>query len=188
MDKGKEMRANLISLVIAALIGGGAGYGHIQSAYMSAPEVRHIEVIPYVAEAEIEEEVEFICIDDSIPDEIEIAAEKYGAEYGISPEILEAMAFYESTFRPEVDNGNCKGLMMINIKFHKSRMERLGVTDLHDADQNMHVAADYLSELIDEYGDTVKVLSKYSGSTTDKYAKKVLKLATDLEVEHEKIP
>lgn len=173
------MRGNLISLAIALLIGGSAGYGHIQSAY-----TKEIPVVEY--HAEVVEEVVTVYMDEDIPEEVQLAAQKYGSEYHISPEILEAMAFYESTYRPEVDNGNCKGLMQINIKFHKDRMEKLGITDIHDADQNMHLAADYLAELRRENPEIVDVLKRYSGSTTDKYSNKVLKLAEELEIKHQK--
>lgn len=176
------MRSNLISLAIALVIGGGAGYGHIQSAYTETN--KHIETIQY--ESAVEEEVEVVYRDEDIPEEVQLAAEKWGAEYYIVPEILEAMAFYESTYRAEVDNGNCKGLMQINIKFHKDRMEKLGITDIHDADQNMHLAADYLAELRRQNPEIEDVLKKYSGSTTDKYSNKVLKLAEELEIKHNK--
>lgn len=100
-----------------------------------------------------------------IPAAIQEAAEKYGEQYGISPELLESIAFQESTFRPWVQNGACAGLMQVNPEFHRERMERLGVTDLYDPDQNMEVAADYLLELFEEYEEVTLVLDVYNGNS-----------------------
>lgn len=45
-------------------------------------------------------------------------------------------------------------------------MKELGVTDLYDPRQNMTVAADYLAELFEEYGEPGMVLMKYNGDST----------------------
>ncbi len=63
------------------------------------------------------------------------------------PELIISMIKSESTYNPEADNGTCVGLMQINPKWHKDRMERLGVTDLSDPIQNVKVGVDYLMEL-----------------------------------------
>lgn len=140
-----------------------------------------------------EEVVETLVLDESIPEEVQLAAIKYGEEYGISPEFLEAVAYYESRYVADVDSkdGSCKGLMQIAPKWHKDRMKKLGVEDLHDIDQNMHVAADYLCELFYENDDPGIVLMKYNGDQRwkqgkiSKYAKKILELTKELEERHE---
>lgn len=107
---------------------------------------------------------------DGIPQYVSAAAETYGAEYNIAPELLEAIAYTESRYQPDAENGSCKGLMQISVRWHEDRMERLRTTDIYDADQNMHIAADYLGELFRKYEDTGLVLLKYNGADKSKIA------------------
>lgn len=123
----------------------------------------------------ISEEVQEICV-------------KYGEEYGICPELLMAMIEKESSGRPDVENGGCKGLMQISDRWHKDRMKRLEVTDIYDSDGNIHVGADYLAELFNKYEDVGVVLSVYHGekdATTktelSDYAECILTRSAELE-------
>lgn len=100
-----------------------------------------------------------------IPAEYQTYCEQIGAHYSISPELLEAMMEQESSGKPQVYNGNCKGLMQINEPFHKTRMEKLGVTDIFDPYSNILVAADYIQELFVTYDDMGTVLMVYNGSS-----------------------
>lgn len=68
-------------------------------------------------------------------------------EYNIPPELVISVIKKESSFDPEADNGKCVGLMQINEKWHKDRMDQLGITDLMDPLQNIKVGVDYLAEL-----------------------------------------
>nr|DAP20753.1 MAG TPA: hypothetical protein [Bacteriophage sp.] len=88
-----------------------------------------------------------------ISEEAQESCVKYGEEYGICPELLMAMIEKESSGRPDVESGGCKGLMQISDRWHKDRMERLGVTDIYSVDGNIHVGADYLAELFEKYCD-----------------------------------
>lgn len=135
-----------------------------------------------------------------VPDEIRGYAEEIGSEYGICPELLESIAYWESRFDPTAvsKNGKYIGLMQVNPKIHKSRMERLGVDDLTDPKGCMRVAADYLLELFEENEDAGTVLMKYNGvnkgrigryeETGDmtKYAEKILTLSAVYERLHKK--
>lgn len=98
-----------------------------------------------------------------IPAEAQEACVKYGDEYGICPELLMAIIERESSGRPDVENGGCKGLMQISDRWHKDRMERLDVMDIYDVDGNIHVGADYLAELFGKYEDVGIVLMVYHG-------------------------
>lgn len=105
--------------------------------------------------------------EDGIPREIRIYCELVGNEYAICPELLEAMAYNESRFIPEVTNKKCYGLLQINVKVHEARIEKHGWTsdDMFDAYKNITIAADYLAELYETYGDDNPiVLSVYSGN------------------------
>ena len=135
---------------------------------------------------------------DGIPTEITQYAEIIGNEFDICPELLEAMAFYESSYKPEVTNGNCKGLMQVNPTIHKLRFEEAGwsTADWTDSYKNMYVAADYLAELFDQYEDVGIVLGVYHGESNavekgkqgklSSYTKKILKRSEELERAHGK--
>lgn len=134
--------------------------------------------------------------DTYISEEIQEACIKYGEEYGICPELLMAMIEKESSGNPDAKNGSCVGLMQVNKAFHKERMERLGVDDLTDIDENIHVGTDYLYELFVEYEDCGLVLDTYNGNSKaeyyaqngilSSYAKKILERSAELESIHMK--
>lgn len=73
-----------------------------------------------------------------------------GAEHGIDPAIIFAMAEVETDYRPDAvgDNGKSLGMFQVQACWHEDRMARLGVTDLLDPYQCAAVAVDYLAELI----------------------------------------
>lgn len=137
---------------------------------------------------------------DGIPEEIRIICEEVGKQFDICPELLESMAYHESRFIPTVTNGKCYGLMQINVKIHKERIEKYGWTaeDMFDPEKNITVAADYLSELYETYSDENPiVLAIYSGNwkAVNKYkeygfmcsyAEEVLTKSAEYEREHKK--
>lgn len=122
--------------------------------------------------------------------------EEIGMQYGICPELLEAIMESESSGDPNARNGNCKGLMQINESYHKERMDKLGVTDIYNARGNILLAADYLAELFMEHGDVGTVLMVYNGSKNaqarggqadyTKYAQTIMKRSEQLERLHGK--
>ena len=117
-------------------------------------------------------------------------------EYCICPEMVIAIIEHESRGQADVSNGDCKGLMQVSERWHKDRMERLGVTDLYDPYGNILVGVDYLSELFAEYHDIGTVLMIYNGSSnavsrgesgdyTD-YAESIIERSCELEELHGK--
>ena len=118
-----------------------------------------------------------------------------GTEYGICPELLVAIIETESSGKAKATNGNCRGLMQVNLPYHKERMQRLGVTDLYDARQNILCGTDYLFELFQECEDVSWVLMTYNGSAKatslyengkmTKYSELILQRSFDLERLHE---
>lgn len=124
-------------------------------------------------------------------------AEEVGEKYQICPELLQAIAWKESRYCPEVESKGCTGLMQVAGRWHQERMKELGTDNLKDAYQNMLVAADYLQELVETYGDPVMVLMVYNGDsrTADYwegrcgpsgYAEEILELSAQLEARHGK--
>lgn len=149
---------------------------------------------PQAVFEEVKKEVVEI-VDDGIPSEVKEACEKYGAEYSICPELLESLAYQESRFIADVvsADGSCVGICQINPSCHRARMKRLGVTDLKDAEQNIHVAADYLSEIFQEHdGDPEIVLMIYNGDSRwkngkiSRYAEEITERSMDYERLHGK--
>lgn len=124
------------------------------------------------------------------------ACVKYGTEYGICPELLMAMIETESSGNQYAVNGTCTGLLQVSARWHQDRMERLGVTDLFDVNGNVKVAADYLVELAERYGDLPVVLMKYNGDSraelhyetgfVSEYAEKIMTRSAELERLHGK--
>lgn len=116
--------------------------------------------------------------------------------YSLCPELVEALIFHESRgIEDVVSKAGCIGLMQVNPKWHKDRMERLNVTDLKDGKSNVLVGCDYLAELFDTYEDVQMVLDAYNGnlrpeswyeSHTSYYAKVILDKSAELEAEHNK--
>ena len=128
-----------------------------------------------------------------VPTEIQEAAEQYGQEYDICPELIMAICYKESRYTADITDptGTCKGVMQIKESCHKDRMKRLGVTDLYDVEQNIHVGADYLAELFEEYEDVAIVLGTYHGESTAQtkisiYTRTILLFSASLEREHGK--
>lgn len=82
--------------------------------------------------------------------------------YDISPYMVMAMIERESGYNHLAVNGEYKGLLQISERWHKSRMESLGVTDLFDPESNIKVACAYLKDLYDLHADDALVLMCYS--------------------------
>ena len=101
-------------------------------------------------------------------------------ESGIPYELAMAVVWQETDFRNIVgDGGDSIGYMQIQPKWHRERMERLGVSDLIDPAGNFRVGCDFLRELLDRYdGDVAAALvaynqGSYKGTVTE-YASAVL--------------
>lgn len=113
---------------------------------------------------------------------------EHGEKYGISPEFITSISFYESSYRPNAKNGSCKGLMQVSSKWHGDRMKRLDVENIYDPSGNILVATDYLWELFEEYEDPAIVLMVYNGDNkafeegyVSEYARDILSLSKELE-------
>lgn len=133
-----------------------------------------------------------------IPKEIEFWCERYGEEYDIAPEILEAVCWVESRCTPDAQSldKSCKGLMQIKPSCHQERMNRLGVRNIFGTWENIKVGADYLAEL-SQSEDIAVALTIYNGQSDanvaaarkgeySAYVKKILAISEDLELSHKK--
>lgn len=98
---------------------------------------------------------------------------------GVDPNIVKAIIVEESGGNPNAvgDNGESIGLMQIQPKHHKKRMEELGIVSLFDPQENVILGCAILSDLYDKYGNYEDALSVYnSGNTEDgkAYAERIL--------------
>lgn len=119
-------------------------------------------------------------------------------QYELDPRIVFAVIQQESRCTADIkgDSGRSFGLMQIQIKWHKDRMEKLGCTDLLDPYQNVAVGIDFIDELYTYGGrkrSTEWVLMAYNGGPgfankkiaageLSGYARSVLSIAKRLEV------
>lgn len=135
-------------------------------------------------------------VDEETPLDVQIAANKYGEQYDICPELLEAIMYYESRYTVDAENGPCKGIMQINAAYYTDRMKKFGITDYWDLENNILLATDYLAELFKEYEDVGIVLGVYHGESNavsrgkegnlSNYVKKIIDKASELERIHGK--
>lgn len=61
-----------------------------------------------------------------IPHDVRLAAEKAEKETGISRYLIMATCWIESQCQNNVSNGDCKGLMQVNVVLHKALLNEYG--------------------------------------------------------------
>lgn len=181
-----------LSMVIISSIMAISASSLNETIYAEEPKVEIVEPIPLVIENNNTQETfannvkrqseesmeELIDVQPAQPDLSQYAdvfptmndtvislTSEIGPMYGIDPELLQAIIFYESSNNPESSNGNCFGYMQIFYIWHHDRMAKFGVTDITDPYGNILVGTDYLSELIHQYNDLSLVLMIYNGDS-----------------------
>ena len=97
-----------------------------------------------------------------VPEDVKEISEELGQAYNICPELIQAICWRESRFQTDAENGGCIGIMQVSQRWHKDRMDKLGVTDLMDPKQNMEVAVDYLADLVEDEEDMEEALDRKS--------------------------
>jgi hypothetical protein len=80
--------------------------------------------------------------------EIILAAFKYGRQYRIEPELLLAIGFVESSFRPWIVNGDCRGWLQVNYPVWKDALH-LDRGRLLEVDYCADAACQILRQYID---------------------------------------
>ena len=156
-----------------------------------------VQPIPEPEPAVVVEEEVFDPVREDIPLDAETQRLLYQAceETGITYELALAVIHQETGFRNIVgDDGASAGYMQVQQRWHKDRMERLGVTDLTDPYSNFLVGCDYLAELIEKECGLEWALHAYNGGPsyankmakagkTSQYAKDVLNYMNELKME-----
>ena len=86
-------------------------------------------------------------------------------QYGVDYEMVFALIERESLCRWDIigDDGESTGYMQIQERWHKDRMERMGVHDLKNPFQNIMVGVDYMAELQERTGgNNMDTLAAYN--------------------------
>lgn len=98
------------------------------------------------------------------PEKVQVYTYCLCRQYGVKYELAIAMIEHESGYKFDAagDNGNSVGYMQIYEKWHKDRMERLGVNDLKNPYQNILVGIDCFAELLEKYETIEKALAAYN--------------------------
>lgn len=94
-------------------------------------------------------------------DFLHTACQEAGVPYALALAVIER----ETQFQNLVgDDGASLGYMQVQERWHKDRMDRLGVTDLMDPFGNFRVGCDYLEELLGKYPVPEALTAYNSGS------------------------
>ena len=139
------------------------------------------------------------CYADNREKEVHNVCEVVGAKYGISPELLQAIAYTESRYQTNAQNGECKGICQVNLRLHADRLIKLGISDPLTDYSQITLCADIITDLRKngKYGNEVSwVLDRYNGllkadmycdqGIMSDYATKVLNKARELEIQYGK--
>lgn len=99
-----------------------------------------------------------------VPAELKPIFEEKADEYGIDEYFLEALAWRESRFKTTASNGNCKGLMEVNVKYYPH--------DWKDPEQNIDAACRCIMAIINQYDaeDLGDIASYYHGEGKPGYS------------------
>lgn len=138
-----------------------------------------------------------VLYDVPLTEELQLHIIQESEAHGIDPAVIIAMAWRESRYKATAkgDSGKSLGLLQIQPKWHKARMERLDCPDLLDPFQNVTVGVDILADLLDKYdGNISKALMAYNagaaganrywfskGIYSNSYSEGVLFVASELE-------
>ena len=145
--------------------------------FISEEETETETVIARTVQNDEQNYIFLSCI--PLSDEEQMLLQDACIEFNIPYALALGLVEKETNFRNVVgDDGASVGYMQIQQKWHRDRMDRLGVTDLTDPGGNFRVGLDFLSELYNKYHDWGMALTVYNmghnpGYIT-KYANKVL--------------
>ena len=99
-----------------------------------------------------------VPLDGDLQSYLRAACEESGVEYTLMLAIIRKETGYRNV---KGDSGASLGYCQVQPRWHKARMDRLGVTDLMDPFGNFRVACDYMAELLSRY-DVENALTAYN--------------------------
>lgn len=142
-----------------------------------------------------EREHGFVVYDISLSEELQRYTFDRCKKLDLSYELVLAIMFKESSYKPDVvNNHQCYGLMQIHKINQPTLTEVLGITDFLDPEQNIDGGTYLLSQIAERYSDTDQILMVYNcgesgakklwqqGTTTTAYSRGVIEYMERLEV------
>ena len=153
-----------------------------------AAKLSNEPIAPTPVPAPVQKHYDTIVCEEYVGYAIEVA----GLYDNISPELLIAIIETESRGRANVtSSGNAKGLMQIIQKWHRGRMQSLGVTNLYDPRSNILVGANLMNELLNKYdlytalmcyneGESGSAIRRAAQGNYSYYAKKIVNRMNEL--------
>lgn len=160
MSRGR-LAAGLLAMTAAVLVLVSGGL----KLWWGPPHATEAETAPVAETAEVQETEEapgYFRAD--IPLTTEEQASLWGAceEFGVPYELALAVIWTETRYQNITgDGGDSLGYMQIQPRWHKERMDRLGVSDLMEPEGNFRVGCLILSELL-AGGETEDALTRYN--------------------------
>lgn len=97
-------------------------------------------------------------------DEVVLYSQELGEQFGVEPEIIQAIVEVESDYCSTVHGRNGWGLMQIIPSCHESRLNKYGYSkeDLLDAYKNMVIGTDCFAEIFSRHPDIEYALVCYN--------------------------
>jgi soluble lytic murein transglycosylase-like protein len=144
--------------------------------------------------------LEPIFLDIPLSEDLQLYTIKLSEEFNVPYDLLFAIMFVESTFRPHVISGtNDYGLMQINRVNHGWLREQHGISNFLCAQQNILSGTIMISALIEQYGDLHRALMAYNmgsagarrrwnqGIYTSSYSERVIEVMNNYIQQREQI-
>jgi soluble lytic murein transglycosylase-like protein len=111
------------------------------------------------------------------------SVEKWSKHFDLDPYLVLSIIWVESRFKPYAqgpileDGNRCVGAMMIYPKYHKKKMDRLGlkIEDLFILENNVRVGCEILREYMNSSKSVKVALKKYVGGSSETYIETVMK-------------
>ena len=109
-----------------------------------------------------------------IHEAVQIASESHQVE----PNVIIAVMQVESNFNPKAQNMSNKGLMQVNLKYHREKFKGTNPMNVY---ANVYVGTYILKECMDKRrGNLSLALVCYNGGGDPRYVRKVKKVLADL--------
>lgn len=133
-----------------------------------------LALLPVSANSNITEYINGRCgnncfhVSNMINEAVQIASESHQ----VKPEVIIAVMQVESRFNPKAQNMSNKGLMQVNLRYHRKKFFGTNPLNVY---ANVYVGTSILKEcMVKRQGNLPKALKCYNGGGDPGYVKKVL--------------
>lgn len=206
-QKKNGWKVALLSEVLIVGLVAGTAFGAYATTFQTVSQTEatvHTELVEATATVPTETQPETTATvtlatlyDVPLSKELQLHIIQTSKAHNLDPAVIISVIWKESNYKDTAkgDSGNSLGLMQIQPRWHKDRMDRLGCPDLLDPFQNVTIGIDILADLADKYdGNISMALMAYNagagganrcwfskGIYSNNYSKAVLNKADKLE-------